>query len=135
MVRCESTAQGGSSRHGDVRAIDSAAVQQREVTMQREFNPNDLQKALLGYEASDLETGLIEWAREHWPMAARGMIYAKREADDTVSGVQGIRDDQTMLGLQIAVRAAISERDLTMRTIAAILPAWLEKTYGLTPKV
>ena len=103
--------------------------------MQREFNPNDLQKALLGYEASDLETGLIEWAREHWPMAARGMIYAKREADDTVSGVQGIRDDQTMLGLQIAVRAAISERDLTMRTIAAILPAWLEKTYGLTPKV
>lgn len=102
--------------------------------MQREFNPNDLQKALLGYEASDLETGLIEWAREHWPMAARGMIYAKREADDTVSGVQGIRDDQTMLGLQIAVRAAISERDLTMRTIAAILPAWLEKTYGLTPK-
>jgi hypothetical protein len=102
--------------------------------MQREFNPNDLQKALLGYDPSDLESGLINWAKEHWPMAARGMIYAKKEADETVSGVRGIRDDQAMLALQIAVRAAISERDLTMRAIAAVLPEWLEKTYGLTPK-
>ena len=39
-----------------------------------------------------------------------------------------------MLALQVAVRAAISERDLTMRAIAAILPEWLETTYGLTPK-
>jgi hypothetical protein len=62
------------------------------------------------------------------------MIYAKREADDTVSGVRGIRTDETMLALQVAVRAAISERDLTMRAIAAILPEWLETTYGLTPK-
>ena len=96
--------------------------------------PNDLQKALFEYNPSDLETGLIEWAREHWPRAARGMIYAKKEADDTVSGVRGIRTDETMLALQIAVRAAISERDLTMRAIAAILPEWLETTYGLTPK-
>jgi hypothetical protein len=102
--------------------------------MQREFNPSDLQKALLQYEATDLETGLIDWAKEHWPMAARGMIYAKKEAEETVSGVQGIRDDQAMLALQIAVRAAISERELTLRAVAAILPEWLEKTYGLTPK-
>jgi hypothetical protein len=102
--------------------------------MQREFNPNELQKALLGYDPSDLESSLITWAKEHWPMAARGMIYAKKEADETVSGVQGIRDDQAMLALQVAARVSISERDLTMRTIAAVLPDWLERTYGLTPK-
>ncbi len=102
--------------------------------MQREFNPNELQKALLGYDPSDLESSLLEWAREHWPMAARGMIYAKREAEDTVSGVQGVRDPDIKLALEIAVRAAIAERELTMRTIAAVLPAWLERTYGLTPK-
>ena len=96
--------------------------------------PNELQKALFEYEATDLETALIEWAREHWPMAARGMIYAKKEAEDTVSGVQGIRDDQARLALEIAVRAAISERELLIRGLASVLPEWLERTYGLTPK-
>ena len=102
--------------------------------MQREFNPSDLQKALLQYDPSDLETSMIEWAREHWPMAARGMIYAKKEAEETVSGVQGVRDAEIKLALEIAVRAAIAERELTLRTIAATLPEWLERTYGLTPK-
>lgn len=102
--------------------------------MQREFNPNDLQKALLGYDPSDLESSMIDWARAHWPMAARGMIYAKKEAEETVSGVQGVRDPDLKLALEIAVRASIAERELTIRTIAAILPDWLERTYGLTPK-
>lgn len=96
--------------------------------------PNDLQKALFEYQESDLEKSLLEWAREHWPMAARGMIYAKKEAEDTVSGVRGIRTDEVMLGLQVAVRAAISERELLIRALAAVLPDWLERTYGLTPK-
>ena len=39
-----------------------------------------------------------------------------------------------MLALQVAARVSISERELTMRTIAAVLPEWLERTYGLTPK-
>jgi hypothetical protein len=96
--------------------------------------PNELQKALLLYEASDLETSLIEWAREHWPMAARGMIYAKKEAQDTISGVQGLRDDQAKLALEISARLAISERELVIRALAAVLPEWLESRYGLTPK-
>jgi len=96
--------------------------------------PSDLQKALFLYEASDLETSLINWAREHWPMAARGMIYAKKEAQDTVSGVQGVRDDQAKLALEIAARVAISERELLIRGLAAVLPEWLESRYGLTPK-
>jgi hypothetical protein len=102
----------------------------------RESDPtlSPLQEALLGYKASDLEKSLIDWAREHWPMAARGMIYAKKEADDTVSGVQGIRDDQAKLALQVAVRASIAERELLIRAIAAVLPDWLESRYGLTPK-
>ena len=37
-----------------------------------EYNP--LQKALLEYEATTLETALIEWTKEHWPMAARAMV-------------------------------------------------------------
>lgn len=102
----------------------------------RESDPtlSPLQEALLGYHPSDLEKGLIDWAREHWPMAARGMIYAKKEAEDTVSGVQGVRDDQAKLALEISVRAAIAERELVIRAIAAVLPEWLEARYGLTPK-
>jgi hypothetical protein len=104
--------------------------------MQRDSDPtlSPLQEALLGYKQSDLEKALIDWAREHWPMAARGMIYAKKEADDTVSGVQGIRDDQAKLALQVAVRAAIAERELVIRAIAAVLPEWIEARYGLTPR-
>lgn len=93
-----------------------------------------LQEALIGYKPSDLEDALIKWSREHWPMAARGMIYAMKEADDTVSGVQGLRDEQAKKALQLATRVAISERELVMRTLAAVLPDWIEKRYGLTPK-
>jgi hypothetical protein len=96
--------------------------------------PSELQKALFLYEATDLEKSLIEWAREHWPMAARGMLYAKKEAQDTVSGVRGVRDEQAKLALENAARLAISERELLIRAIAAVLPEWLESRYGLTPK-
>jgi hypothetical protein len=99
-----------------------------------EFAPNDLQKALLGYEPTDLETALLEWSREHWTMAARGIIYAKKEAGETVSGVNGVRTDEGKLVLEVAARVSIAERDLICRTIAAVLPGWLEETYGLTPK-
>ncbi len=96
--------------------------------------PSELQKALFLYEATDLEKSMIKWAREHWPMAARGMLYAKREAQDTVSGVRGVRDEQAKLALEISARLAISERELLIRAIAAVLPEWLESRYGLTPK-
>ncbi|MGD9695803.1 MAG: hypothetical protein AB7V42_09105 [Thermoleophilia bacterium] len=96
--------------------------------------PNDLQKALLEYEATTLETALIEWTKEHWPMAARSMVYNRSEADKTVEGVPGIRNDDARLALQVAARVAISERELVCRAIAAVLPKWLEETYGLTPK-
>ena len=99
-----------------------------------EFAPNDLQKALLGYEPTDLETRLLDWTREHWTMAARGMIYAKKEAAETVSGVNGVRSDENKLVLEVAARVSISERDLMCRAIAAVLPEWLEETYGITPK-
>ncbi|MEW6582398.1 MAG: hypothetical protein AB1416_06525 [Actinomycetota bacterium] len=99
-----------------------------------EFAPNDLQKALLGYEPTSLETSLIAWTREHWAMAARAMVYNKKEADDTVSGVPGVRGDESKLVLSVAARVAISERDLMCRAIAAVLPEWLERTYGLTPR-
>jgi len=104
--------------------------------MQRDSDPtlSPLQEALLGYKASDLEKALIDWAREHWPMAARGMIYAKKEANDTVSGVQGIRDHNAMLALQLAARVSIAERELLIRAMAAVLPEWIESRYGLTPK-
>lgn len=95
---------------------------------------SELQEALLGYTQSDLEEALINWAREHWPQAARGMIYAKKEAEDTVSGVRGLRDDQARLALDLAARVAIAERELVIRAIAAVLPKWLEENYGLTPK-
>ena len=104
------------------------------MTRDSDPTPNDLQKALFVYEATDLETSLINWAREHWPMAARGMLYAKKEAYDTVSGVQGVRDEQAKLALEIGARLAISERELLIRALAAVLPEWLESQYGLTPK-
>jgi hypothetical protein len=97
-----------------------------------QYNP--LQKALLEYEATTLETALIEWTKEHWPMAARAMVYNRSEADKTVEGVPGIRSDDARLALQVAARVAISERELMCRAVAAVLPEWLEATYGLTPK-
>lgn len=99
-----------------------------------EFAPNDLQKALLGYEPTDLETALLEWTREHWAMAARAMVYNKKEADNTVSGMGGVRSDEGKLVMSIAARVAISERDLICRAIAAVLPQWLEENYGLKPR-
>ena len=104
--------------------------------MQRDapFNPNELQRALLGYDPSPLETSLIEWTRKNWPMASRGMVYARKEAADTVAGVSGIRDHDAKVALEVAARVAISERELMCRAIAAVLPEWLETTYGLTPK-
>ncbi len=102
----------------------------------READPklSELQEALFGYHPTDLEDGLIKWAREHWPQAARGMIYAKKEAEDTVSGVQGVRDEQAKMALEVAARVAIAERELLIRAMAEILPKWIEERYGLTPK-
>jgi hypothetical protein len=103
--------------------------------MQRDSDPtpNDLQKALLGYEPTPLETSLIEWTKEHWPMAARAMVYNRSEADKTVQGVSGIRNDDARLALEVAARVAISERELLCRAIAHVLPEWLESNYGLRP--
>ncbi len=95
---------------------------------------NPLQDALLNYHSTDLEDALITWSKEHWPMAARAMIYNKKEGDDLISGVQGLRDEQARHALSIAARLSVSQRELTMRTIAAVLPGWLEERYGLTPK-
>ena len=104
--------------------------------MQRDTDPtpNELQRALLGYDPTPLETSLIEWTKEHWPMAARAMVYNRAEADKTVEGVPGIRSDDARLALQVAARVAISERELMCRAVAAVLPEWLETTYGLKPK-
>lgn len=104
--------------------------------MQRDSDstPNELQKALFEYEATDLETALIEWTKENWPMAARAMVYNRPEADKTVEGVKGIRSDDARLALEVAARVAISERELMCRAVAHVLPRWLEETYGLTPK-
>lgn len=104
--------------------------------MQRDSDPtpNALQKALLEYEATDLETALIEWTKEHWPMAARSMVYNRSEADKTVEGVPGIRNPDAKLALQVAARVAISERELVCRAIAHVLPKWLEDNYDLVPK-
>jgi hypothetical protein len=96
--------------------------------------PNSLQKALLEYDATTLETALIEWTKEHWNMAARAMVYNRSEADKTVEGVSGIRNDDARLALEVAARVAISERELLCRGIAAVLPEWLETTYGLRPR-
>ena len=95
---------------------------------------NSLQKALLEYDPTTLETALIEWTQEHWPMAARAMVYNRSEADKTVEGVSGIRSDDARLALEVAARVAISERELLCRGIAAVLPEWLETTYGLRPR-
>ena len=104
--------------------------------MQRDapFNPNDLQKALLGYDPSDLEKNLIDWMKTNWAQAARGMVYARKEAEETVSGIGNVRSDEARLVMEIAARVAISERELVARAIAHNLPAWLEQTYGLVPK-
>ena len=96
--------------------------------------PNELQRALFEYEPSDLEQALIDWTKDHWPMAARAMVYNKAEADNMVSGVNGVRSDEGQLVMSVAARVAISERELLIRGLAAILPQWLEQTYGLTPK-
>jgi hypothetical protein len=104
--------------------------------MQRDTDatPSDLQRALLGYDPTPLETSLIEWTKERWPMAARAMVYNRAEADKTVQGVSGIRDGDARLALEVAARVAISERELLCRAIAHVLPEWLETTYGLRPK-
>ena len=104
--------------------------------MQRDSDPtpNELQRALFEYEPSDLEQALIDWTKDHWPMAARAMVYNKAEADNMVSGVNGVRTDEGQLVMSVAARVAISERELLIRGLAAILPQWLEQTYGLTPK-
>ncbi len=96
--------------------------------------PNDLQRALLGYDPTPLETALIEWTKERWPMAARAMVYNKSEAEEMVSGVSGVRGDESRLVMEVGARVAIAERELLCRAIAAVLPEWLEETYGLTPK-
>ena len=96
--------------------------------------PNELQRALLGYDPTPLETSLIDWAREHWAMAARGLVYAKKEAGETIAGVSGIRDHDARQALEVAARVAIAERELTLRAVAYVLPEWLEATYGLTPR-
>ncbi len=95
---------------------------------------NPLQAAFLTYEPSDLEEAMLAWAKEHWPMGARAMIYNKQEGDNLISGAQGLRDDQAKLALSIAARLAVAQRELLIRTIAAVLPEWLEERYGLTPK-
>ena len=95
--------------------------------------PNDLQKALLGYDPTPLETALIDWTKERWPMAARAMVYAKSEAHEMVSGVSGVRSDESKLVMEVGARVAIAERELLCRAIAAVLPEWLEETYGLVP--
>ena len=99
----------------------------------REFKPNELQVALLGYEPTDLEDALINWTREHWTMAARGMVYAKAEAAEMVSGTSQVRSDESKLVLEVAARVAIAERELMCRAIADVLPQWLEERFGLRP--
>ena len=93
--------------------------------MQRDSDPtpNELQKALFGYDPTSLEKSLIEWTKENWPMAARAMVYNRSEAEKTVQGVGGIRSDDARLALEVAARVAISERELLCRAIAHVLPA------------
>lgn len=103
--------------------------------MQRDSDamPNELQRALLEYTPTDLEEALIGWTREHWPMAARAMVYNKAEGDNMVAGVSGVRSDEGQLVMSVGARIAISERELLCRAMAAVLPEWLEQRYGLTP--
>lgn len=104
--------------------------------MQRDSDPtpNDLQRALLEYDPTSLETALLEWTKERWPMVARSMVYNRAEAEKTVEGVMGLRSDDAKLALEVAARVAISERELVCRAIAHVLPQWLEENYDLTPK-
>jgi hypothetical protein len=104
--------------------------------MQRdaEFKPSELQRALLGYDPTPLENALIDWTREHWAMAARGMVYAKKEAADTVSGIGGVRSDEGRLVMEVAARVGIAQREFLCRAIANVLPGWLQETYGLVPR-
>ncbi len=95
---------------------------------------NELQKALLGYDPAPLETALIDWTRENWAMASRGMVYATKEARDVVSGVNGVRSDEGKLVMEVAARTAIAERELLCRALAQVLPEWLADTYDLVPK-
>jgi hypothetical protein len=95
------------------------------------FEPNELQKALLGYDPTTLETALLDWTREHWAMAARGQVYCKKEALETIRGARGVRSDEGQLVLELATRVAIAERELLCRAVAAVLPEWLDQTYGL----
>jgi hypothetical protein len=101
----------------------------------READPtlSELQRALLGYDPSSLEKNLIDWTRERWMWAARGMVYARKEAAETVEGVGGVRSDEGKLVLEVAARVAIAERELLIRALAHLLPEWIESTYGLSP--
>ena len=101
--------------------------------MQRDSDgmPNELQRALLEYTPTDLEEALIEWTREHWPMAARSMVYNKAEGDNMVSGVQGVRSDEGQLVMSVAARVAISERELLIRALAALLPLLISDTVDM----
>ena len=65
--------------------------------------------------------------------AARGMVYARKEAAETVEGVGGVRSDEGKLVLEVAARVAIAERELLIRALAHLLPEWIESTYGLAP--
>ena len=104
--------------------------------MQRDSDPtpNELQRAFFEYTPTELEETLIQWTKDHWPMAARAMVYNKAEANDMVSGVNGVRTDEGQLVLSVAARVAISERELLIRALSAVLPDWLEQRYGLTPR-
>ena len=90
----------------------------------READPtlSELQRALLGYDPTSLEKNLIEWTRERWMWAARGMVYARKEAASTVEGVGGVRSDEAKLVLEVAARVAIAERELLIRALAHLLP-------------
>jgi hypothetical protein len=101
----------------------------------READPTltGLQRALLGYDPSSLEKSLIEWTRERWMWASRGMVYARKEAAQTVEGVGGVRSHEGKLVLEVAARVSIAERELLIRALAHLLPEWIETTYGITP--
>jgi len=101
----------------------------------READPtlSELQRALLGYDPTSLEKNLLDWTRERWDWAARGMAYTRKEAHDVVDGVGGIRGEEDKLVLEVAARVAIAERELLIRALAHLLPEWLESNYGLTP--
>jgi hypothetical protein len=125
-------------RRDQAAQLDSCPIRprQRGLAVERDSDPtpNELQKALFEYEAHPLEEAMIEWTRENWPMAARGMVYARKEAEDTVSGASGVREHDLKVVLETAARVSIAERELLCRAIAAELPRWLEQTYGLVPK-